>query len=91
MMTCQNGANRNEIVRALEEKNIQTRMLFAGNLIKHPCFDEMRKTKTGYRTIGNLESTDRIMKDSFWVGVYPGMTDEMIDVVARVIIAAVKD
>ncbi len=90
MMTCQNGANRNAVVRALEAKNIQTRMLFAGNLIKHPCFDEMRRKKAGYRTVGNLENTDRIMNDSFWVGVYPGLTDEMIDDIARAIIDAVE-
>jgi CDP-4-dehydro-6-deoxyglucose reductase, E1 len=90
MMTCQNGANRGAIVRALEAQNIQTRMLFAGNIIKHPCFDEMRKTNTGYRTIGNLENTDRIMNDSFWVGVYPGLTDEMIDDIACAIIAAAE-
>lgn len=88
MMTCQNGANRGNIVRALEAQKIQTRMLFAGNLIKHPCFNEMRGAKTGYRTVGDLENTDRIMNDSFWVGVYPGMTDEMIDVVAQAIVAA---
>jgi CDP-6-deoxy-D-xylo-4-hexulose-3-dehydrase len=91
MMTCQNGADRNGVVRALESKNIQTRMLFAGNLIKHPCFDEMRRTKTGYRTVGDLKNTDRIMNDSFWVGVYPGLTDEMIDDIAREIIAAVNE
>ena len=59
--------------------NIQTRMLFAGNLVKHPCFDELRKAGTGYRVVGNLELTDRIMNDTFWIGVYPGMSDEMID------------
>jgi CDP-6-deoxy-D-xylo-4-hexulose-3-dehydrase len=53
-------------------------MLFAGNLIKHPCFDEMRKSGKGYRAIGDLENTDRIMNDTFWVGVYPGMTEGMV-------------
>ena len=65
-------------------------MLFAGNLTKHPCFDEMRSTGEGYRIVGTLENTDRIMNDTFWVGVYPGMTDEMIDYMAKVIIEAVK-
>ena len=60
-------------------------MLFAGNLIKQPCFDEMRASGQGYRIVGNLENTDRIMKDTFWIGVYPGMTDEMIDYMAKVI------
>jgi len=60
-------------------------MLFAGNLVKHPCFDELLKSGTGYRIAGNLETTDRIMNDTFWIGVYPGMTDEMIDKIIEVI------
>ena len=64
---------------------VERRMLFAGNLIKHPCFDEMRAEKKGYRVVGTLENTDRIMSDTFWVGVYPGMTDEKIDYMAKVI------
>ena len=73
------GISRNKIVSHLESKGIQTRMLFAGNLIKHPCFDEMRKEGRGYRVVGELTNTDRIMRDTFWVGVYPGMTEKMID------------
>ena len=65
-------------------------MLFAGNLTKHPCFDEMRSAGEGYRVVGSLENTDRIMRDTFWVGVYPGMTDEMIDHMAAEIKKAVK-
>ena len=65
---------RDELVRHLEYNNIQTRMLFAGNLIKHPCFDEMRKSGKGYRVIGTLDKTDMIMNNTFWIGVYPGMT-----------------
>ncbi len=72
------GFLRDDIVKYLEENGIQTRMLFAGNLIKHPCFDEIRTTGEGYRVVGSLENTDRIMRDTFWVGVYPGMTKEMI-------------
>jgi len=79
LITCKEGVNRNKLVQYIESKNIQTRMLFAGNLVKHPCFDELRKTGEGYRVISNLQETDRIMNDSFWIGVYPGMTDEMID------------
>ena len=89
MMTC-NGVDRNKVVQYIESKGVQTRMLFAGNLIKHPCFDDMRSTGNAYRVVGNLENTDRIMKDTFWVGVYPGMTDEMIDYMAKVIIEAVN-
>jgi CDP-6-deoxy-D-xylo-4-hexulose-3-dehydrase len=79
LITCRAGVNRNKLVQYIESKNIQTRMLFAGNLVKHPCFDELRKSGTGYRIAGTLETTDRIMRDTFWLGVYPGMSDEMID------------
>jgi CDP-6-deoxy-D-xylo-4-hexulose-3-dehydrase len=85
LITCQNGTDRNKIVKYVEDKGIQTRMLFAGNLIKHPCFDEMRSTGQGYRVVGELTQTDIIMNDTFWVGVYPGMTDDMIDYMAKII------
>ena len=85
LITCKEGTNRNELVQFLEASGIQTRMLFAGNLTKHPCFDQMRKSGQGYRVIGDLRNTDRIMKDSFWIGVYPGMTDEMIDYMIKMI------
>ena len=76
MMTIRENAGfkRDDLVSALEQRNIQSRMLFAGNLIKHPCFDEMRETGAGYRVVGELTNTDRIMRDTFWIGVYPGMT-----------------
>lgn len=91
LITCKEGVDRNKVVQYVENHGVQTRMLFAGNLIKHPCFDEMRKTGEGYRVVGNLENTDRIMKDTFWVGVYPGMTDEMIDYMAEIIIKAARE
>ena len=75
----ENGIDRNKVVKYLEKNGIQTRNLFAGNLIKHPCFDELRKNNTGYRVVGELINTDKIMKDTFWIGVYPGMTDKKID------------
>ncbi len=75
----ESGLSRDQVVADLEGKGIQTRMLFAGNLIKHPCFDEMRKTGNRYRVIGNLENTEIIMRNTFWLGVYPGMTDSMIN------------
>lgn len=90
LITCRDGADRNEIVKYIESKGVQTRMLFAGNLTKHPCFDEMRKTGEGFRIVGTLENTDRIMRDTFWVGVYPGMTDEMIDYMAKTVIEAIR-
>ena len=88
-ITCKEGTDRNEVVRYIESKGVQTRMLFAGNLVKHPCFNEMRVTGEGYRIVGSLDNTDRIMKNTFWVGVYPGMTDEMIDYMAKTIKEAV--
>lgn len=83
LLTVRKGAGftRNDIVNHLEASGIQTRMLFAGNLIKHPCFDEMRRDRQGYRVVGSLENTDRIMRDTFWVGVYPGLAEEMLDYV----------
>jgi len=85
LIACKEGVSRNKLVQHIESKNIQTRMLFAGNLVKHPCFDELRKSGTGYRTVGTLDNTDRVMNDSFWIGVYPGMTDEMINKMIEVI------
>lgn len=85
LLTCREDVERNKVVQFLEEKNIQTRMLFAGNLIKHPCFDEIRTGDTGYRVVGGLENTDRILRDTFWIGVYPGMTDEKTDYMIKVI------
>lgn len=85
LITCKQGVNRNKLVTYIEKNGIQTRTLFAGNLIKHPCFDELRKNKQGYRVIGSLKNTDRIMNDTFWIGVYPGMTDEKIDYMIKVI------
>ncbi len=90
LITCKEGINRNDVVKYIENHGVQTRMLFAGNLIKHPCFDQMRYLQKGYRVVGDLYNTDRIMNDTFWVGVYPGMTDEMIDYMAKIIIEAVK-
>lgn len=78
--------SREQLVRFIEQKGVQTRMLFAGNLTKHPCFDELRESGEGYRIVGELRETDRIMRDTFWVGVYPGMTLEMIDYMASVIL-----
>lgn len=90
LITCKEGVDRNQVVQYIESKGVQTRMLFAGNLTKHPCFDQMREANEGFRIVGELTNTDRIMADTFWVGVYPGMTDEMIDYMAKVIKEAVK-
>jgi CDP-6-deoxy-D-xylo-4-hexulose-3-dehydrase len=90
LITCKEGVSRNKLVQHIEKNNIQTRMLFAGNLVKHPCFDEMRKAGAAYRVAGNLDTTDRIMRDTFWVGVYPGMSDAMIDRMMTIIRGHVK-
>ena len=89
LITCREGVERNKIVSYLESCGIQTRMLFAGNLIKHPCFDQMRRSGCGYRVIGNLMNTDRIMKDAFWIGVYPGITDQMVEAMGDIIKRAI--
>jgi CDP-6-deoxy-D-xylo-4-hexulose-3-dehydrase len=68
----------------LEENRIQTRNLFAGNLLKHPCFEMLTENKD-YRVIGDLPNTDRIMNNSFWIGLYPGMSAEKLDyMIARI-------
>ena len=85
LLTCREGVDRRKVVDYIEGHGVQTRMLFAGNLTKHPCFDGMRKSGEGFRIAGDLAVTDRIMADTFWVGVYPGMTDEKIDYMAKVI------
>lgn len=82
------GINRNQITKYLEEHNIQTRLLFSGNLTRHPCFDQIRGTDA-YRVSGGLENTDFIMNNTFWIGVYPGMTDQMIDYMAQEVTRAV--
>jgi len=73
------SVTRDSIVAALEGARVQTRMLFAGNLVRQPCFDEMRATGTGFRQIGDLVNTDRLMNDALWFGVYPGMTEAHLD------------
>lgn len=84
------GIVRNELTEYIEGNNIQTRLLFSGNIIKHPCFNQIRGTEA-YRVIGDLHNTDYIMNNTFWVGVYPGMSDEMIDYMAKIIIQGVSD
>lgn len=83
------GIERNKITRYIEEHNVQTRLLFSGNIIKHPCFDQIRDTDA-YRVSGDLSVTEFVMNNTFWVGVYPGMTDVMIDYMAEVIKDAVN-
>jgi len=81
------GFTRNDVVEHLESKGIATRMLFSGNLIKHPCFDEMRRSGQGFRVSGGLENTDLIMNNTFWIGVYPGLSEDDM----RTMASAIKD
>lgn len=90
LITCKDGVDRKKVVPYIEGHGVQTRMLFAGNLTKHPCFNQMREAKTGYRIVGELTNTDRIMNDTFWVGVYPGMTDKKLEYMAKVMREALK-
>lgn len=92
-LTVREEANfsRDEIIRYLEEKGIQTRMLFAGNILKHPAFDEMRKKGEGFRVVGELKNTDKVMKDTFWIGVYPGITEEQIEYIVSTIKEFVRE
>lgn len=90
LITCREGVEKNQIVQELEVHGIQTRMLFSGNLIKQPCFDQMRKSRKGYRVVGELPVTDYIMENSFWVGVYPGMTDEKSDYIVNMIKKSIR-
>ena len=85
LITCKVNVNRNELVKYLENNGIQTRMLFAGNLTKHPCFDQMREETNGYRIVGDLHNSNRIMTDTFWIGVYPGMTDIKLNYMIEII------
>ncbi len=84
----ESGLDRSDVIRRIEADNVQTRLLFSGNIVRQPCFDELRGTGT-YRVAGELSNTDFIVANTFWVGVYPGMTDEMIDYMARTITDAV--
>ena len=90
MITCREGIDRKKVTQYIEDHNIQTRLLFSGNLIKHPCFDEIRNTDK-YRIVGSLDNTEIIMNSSFWVGVYPGMSDDMIDYMGKIILEAVSE
>ena len=85
LITCREGVNRSRLVDYIESHGVQTRMLFAGNLTRHPCFDQMREDEGSYRICGDLTNTDRIMENTFWLGLYPGMTPAMIDYMAKTI------
>ena len=85
LITVKEGVNRNELVQFIESHNIQTRMLFASNIVLHPCFDQMREQNVGYRVIGDLNVTNSILEESFWIGVSPMMTKEKLDYMIKII------
>ena len=84
IITVKNGVDRRALVQYIEQHNVQTRALFAGNIIKHPCMDEFRGTNV-YRVVGSLENTDNVLNNTFWIGVYPGMTKAKLDYMVKVI------
>ena len=85
LITVKEGVDRNELVQFIESNNIQTRMLFAGNMIKHPCFDQLREQQSGYRVVGDLKNTDHIMENTFWIGVSPKMNKQKLDFMSKII------
>lgn len=89
-ITCNQPGLRDKLVQRIENAGIQTRMLFAGNLIRHPCFDEMRKSQTEFRVAVALKQTDLIAADTFWIGVYPGLSTENIQYMIEQIETAVE-
>jgi CDP-4-dehydro-6-deoxyglucose reductase, E1 len=77
---------RQELVRALEAKKIGTRLLFGGNLLRQPAYEGCE-----FRSIGDLKNTEFTMNNVFWIGVYPGLTTEMLDYVAAAIHSFVSE
>ncbi len=91
LITTKEGVDKNKVVQYLENQGVQTRMLFGGNMIKQPCFTQMKASGERYRVVGDLHITDQIMNSTFWIGVYPGMTDEMVDYMVEKIVEAVSE
>ena len=99
LLVVRDGApfTRDQVVAHFEAKKIQTRMLFAGNLVRQPALHELRETRKArgeaapFRTPVPLENTDRIMKHAFWMGVYPGLTEAMKGYIVDTLKAFVRD
>lgn len=90
LITCREGISKQQVVEYVEAKGVQTRNLFAGNLLRHPCFDQLRASGEGYRVVGELKNSDTVTRDTFWIGVYPGMTGSMLDYMIEMIWKAVN-
>ncbi len=88
-MTLREGLDRTKALRYIEGRGVQTRLLFAGNLTRQPCFDGVRGDEKAYRVSGDLTNTDIITERTFWIGVYPGMTTDRLEYMARVVKEAV--
>lgn len=84
IITVKDSVDRRALVQHIEAHNVQTRALFAGNIIKHPCMDEFRGTDC-YRVVGSLDNTNTVLDKTLWIGVYPGMTKEKLDYMVKVI------
>ena len=89
-MTLAEGIDRTKVLKYIEDHGVQTRLLFAGNLTRQPCFDSVRGDESVYRVVGGLTNTDIITERTFWIGVYPGMTDDRLAYMAKTVREAVR-
>ena len=80
-----------QFARYLDDKKIYNRMIFGGNLVRQPMFMQLKKDRIdAYRVVGDLSGADLIMNQSLWIGVYPGLTREMLDYMVETVADFVK-